>query len=114
MPAWDDFCSELENTGVISDRFKAKLMALANLAIQDAVEAGRDMEANGESLYTLTFNYHGVVRVISNPTIDNNRRLLGGVELTRNGEPTNQYKNYRLDEIGGYGSRFVEIPYGIN
>jgi hypothetical protein len=47
-----------------------------------------------------TFIYHGVERVVKDVAIDSKRRLLSGFELYRDGVPSNQFKHFKLNEIG--------------
>jgi len=47
-----------------------------------------------------TFTYHGVERVVKVENIDSKKRLLSGVELLRDGKVSNQFKHFKLAEIG--------------
>ena len=105
LTAWDAFNRELDNTGVISDSFKARLRAMAAVACEDAELRGQERiqrMVNEAGTYRIEFRYHGADRVVENPTINSDSGLLGGVEITRNGEPTGHFKNYRLSEIGSW------------
>lgn len=67
-------------------------------------------EAEGESsnpAHTFEFVYHGSLRRIENAQIirgaylgwGSYNPLLGGFEVSKDGNPTGQYKNYKLDKI---------------
>jgi hypothetical protein len=79
--------------------------AIANMETKDFVSY-RDVaktiaEANipplPDDAKTMTFRYNNSERVVMNPEISG--AVLGGVEYTRDGVYTGQFKNYRLDRI---------------
>jgi hypothetical protein len=75
-------------------------------ALVTAVEDHLDpVDAKPEHI--ISFYYHGVWREVADPVIDSERRLLSGVERRRDGERTNQFKHYKLSEIGThYSTRY--------
>jgi hypothetical protein len=54
---------------------------------------------NADLENTIQFNYHGATRVVQNPDFRGNK--VSGVELTRAGRKTGQYKHYLISDIQG-------------
>src|SRR6266496_1856525 len=77
-------------------------------ARSDDSTPAQDAESPRAEPCTITFRYDGIERVVANPTITvggwnpsrcNFNSLLTGVEVTRGGKSSNQFKNYLLDRV---------------
>jgi hypothetical protein len=68
--------------------------------LNDAFKALGGAERTVREPHTIKFRYNGVERVLADPQIDSSKGLISGVELSRGGIPSNQFKHFRLNLIG--------------
>jgi hypothetical protein len=93
---------KLSQTRTLADGSTVNETLTISLSDDPAQESKKpyDHETEGDFDNDLTtFIYHGDLRSINSPTVDFDKGLLKGFEVTRGFEATGQFKSYKLNEI---------------